>query len=321
MFCDSIFITLDFQKKTLQIQESTTNFIQLKLMTKIPFSKIIAGTMTWGIWGKNLDKNQMIDLMNSCLENGITTFDHADIYGGYTNEADFGNAFGESQIKREDIQLISKCGIQLPTANRNTTIHHYDYSKSHIIWSAENSLKNLKTEYLDLFLLHRPSPLMQVDEIAEAIERLKSEGKILDFGVSNFTPSQTDLIQTKTKINYNQIEFSVTHLEPMLDGSLDYMQGHKIQPMSWSPLGSVFKKNDEKSIRVKKLATTLSTKYNVEIDVLLLAWILKHPAGILPVFGTTDKSRITNLMKATTVEMELEDWFAFWTESVGNPVP
>jgi len=293
----------------------------LKPMTKTPFSKIIAGTMTWGVWGKKLDKNQKIDLMNFCIEMGITTFDHADIYGGYTNESDFGNAFGESQIKREDIQLISKCGIQLPSANRNTKIHHYNYSKSHIIWSAENALKNLKTDYLDLLLLHRPSPLMQVDEIAEAIEKLISEGKILDVGVSNFTPSQTDLIQSKTKINYNQIEFSVTHLEPMLDGSLDYMQLHKIQPMCWSPMGSVFKKVDEKSIRIIKLASELSLKYNVEIDALLLAWILKHPAGILPVFGTTNKTRIANLMKATTVEMELEDWFAFWTESAGNHVP
>ena len=290
-------------------------------MIKTPFSKIIAGTMTWGIWGKNLDKNQIIDLINSCLETGITTFDHADIYGGYTTESDFGTAFRESQIKREDIQLISKCGIQLPTANRNTKIHHYDYSKSHIIWSAENSLKNLKTEYLDLFLLHRPSPLMQADEINEAIEKLKSEGKILDVGVSNFTPSQTDLIQTKMKINYNQIEFSVTHLEPMLDGSLDYMQLNKIQPMCWSPMGSVFKKVDDKSNRIKNLATQLSLKYNVEIDVLLLAWILKHPAGILPVFGTADKTRIANLMKATAVEMELEDWFAFWTESAGVHIP
>ena len=290
-------------------------------MIKTPFSKIIAGTMTWGIWGKNLDKSQMIALLHSCIESGITTFDHADIYGGYTTETDFGNAFGESQIKREEIQLISKCGIQLPSTNRATQVHHYNYSKSHIIWSAEQSLKNLKTDYLDLFLLHRPSPLMQVDEIAEAIEKLKSEGKILDIGVSNFTPSQTDLIQTKTKINYNQIEFSVTHFGPMLDGSLDYMQLNKIQPMCWSPLGSVFKKSDDKSIRIKRLAAQLSTKYDVEIDVLLLAWILKHPAGILPVFGTADTTRIANLMKATEVEMELEDWFAFWTASAGNPIP
>jgi predicted oxidoreductase len=291
------------------------------MINQTPFSKIIAGTMTWGIWGKNLDKNQMIELMNSCLETGITTFDHADIYGGYTTEAAFGNAFGESQIKREDIQLISKCGIQLPSENRSTKIHHYNYSKSHIIWSAEQSLKNLKTDYLDLFLVHRPSPLMRVDEITEAIEKLKKEGKILDVGVSNFTPSQTDLIETKMKINYNQIQFSITHFEPMLDGSLDHMLIHNIKPMCWSPMGSVFKKADDKSIRIKKLADQLSLKYNVEIDVLLLAWILKHPSGILPVFGTANKSRITNLMKATTIEIELEDWFALWTASAGNSIP
>jgi len=290
-------------------------------MTKTSFSKIIAGTMTWGVWGKNLNKNQMVELMNSCLETGITSFDHADIYGGYTTETAFGNAFGESGINREEIQLISKCGIQLPSENRSTKIHHYDYSKSHIIWSAEQSLKNLKTDYLDLLLLHRPSPLMQVDEIAEAIEKLKKEGKILDVGVSNFTPSQTDLILTKTKINYNQIEFSITHFEAMLDGSLNHMQLHKIKPMCWSPLGSVFKKSDDKSVRIMKLAKQLSLKYNVDIDILLLTWILKHPSGILPVCGTADKTRIVNLMKATTVEMELEDWFSFWTASAGNPIP
>ncbi|MFI0490093.1 aldo/keto reductase family oxidoreductase [Flavobacterium sp.] len=290
-------------------------------MTKKPFSKIIAGTMTWGIWGKNLDKNQMIHLMNSCLESGITTFDHADIYGGYTTEASFGNAFGESRIEREKIQLISKCGIQMQSENRNTKIKNYDYSKSHIIGSVENSLKNLKTDYLDLLLLHRPSPLMQVDEIAEAIEKLKTEGKILDFGVSNFTPTQTDLIETRTKINYNQIKFSITDFEAMLDGSLDHMQTNKITPMCWSPLGSVFKNDDDKSIRIMKLATQLSLKYDAEIDQLVLAWILKHPSGILPVCGTADETRIRNLMKATTIEMELEDWFAFWTESAGKNVP
>lgn len=290
-------------------------------MKKRPFSKIIAGTMTWGVWGKKLDKNQMISLMNTCLETGITTFDHADIYGGYTTEAAFGNAFSESGIDRDKIQLISKCGIQLPSDNRSTKVHHYDYSKSHIIWSAEQSLKNLKTDYLDLLLLHRPSPLMKADEIAEAIEKLIKEGKILDVGVSNFTPSQTDLILTKTKVNYNQIEFSVTHFDAMLDGSLNHMQLRKIKPMCWSPLGTVFKKTDDKSNRIMKLAKQLSWKYNVDIDILLLAWILKHPAGIIPVCGTADKTRIVNLMKATAVEMDLEDWFAFWTASAGNPIP
>lgn len=277
--------------------------------------------MTWGIWGKNLDNKQMIEMMNTCIENGITTFDHADIYGGYTNEASFGNAFGESQIKREKIQMLSKCGIQMLSDNRNTKIKHYDYSKSHIIWSAEQSLKNLKTDYLDVLLLHRPSPLMQVDEIAEAIEKLTNEGKILDFGLSNFTPSQTDLLQAKTKVEYNQIEFSLTQFEALFNGSLDHMQTHKITPMCWSPLGSYFKNTDSKSERISTIAKPLALKYNVSVDVLLLAWILKHPSGILPVVGTTDKNRISNLITATSVEMELEDWFALLAESAGKDVP
>lgn len=282
------------------------------------FSELIAGTMTWGIWGKNFDQKQMIATMNCCLESGISTFDHADIYGEYSTEASFGKAFAESKIDREKIQLISKCGIQ--TENRNG-IKHYDYSSKHIVWSAENSLRNLKTDYLDLLLLHRPSPLMQVDEIAKAVDKLKSEGKILDFGVSNFTPSQIDLIQSKTKVAYNQIQFSATHFEAMLDGSLDIMQIQNIRPMAWNPLGSVFNTDNEQSARVEKITSKLALKYDSDLDVLLFAWILKHPSKILPVFGTTDSKRISKLMKATKIELELQDWFAIWTASLGKKVP
>ena len=172
------------------------------------YSKIISGTMTWGIWCKNLDQIQMVNLINGCLENGVSAFDHADIYGDYTTEVSFGNAFSIAKIDREKVQFISKCGIQ---TEAKKTIKHYNLSKKHIINSVENSLKNLKTDYLDALLLHRPSPLMQADEIAEAIENLKTEGKIIDFGVSNFTRSQCELIQTRTKIDCNQIQFSATH--------------------------------------------------------------------------------------------------------------
>jgi predicted oxidoreductase len=287
---------------------------------KSTFSRIIAGTMTWGIWGKNCTQKDMIDLINTCLENKITTFDHADIYGNYTTETAFGNAFCESKISREKVQLISKCGIQLPQESRNNKLKHYDYSKDYIVWSVEQSLKNLQTDYLDVLLLHRPSPLMQADEIAEAILILKKEGKILDFGVSNFTPSQTNLLLAKTEINYNQIEFSLTHHAPMSNGSLDYMQPNQIIPMCWSPLGTVFKNNDAQSQRIIATTTTLSTKYNVASDVLLLAWILKHPSGILPVCGTTNAIRIAQLMKATEIELDVQDWFALWTASMGEKV-
>lgn len=285
------------------------------------FSRIIAGTMNWGVWGKNYNTFDMVKMIHCCISNNITSFDHADIYGDYTNEADFGKALIESRIDRASIQLISKCGIQMKVAARNNSIKHYEYSKEYIIWSVEQSLKNLQTDYLDLLLLHRPSPLMQADEISAAVDILKSDGKILDFGVSNFTPSQTALIQQKTTINYNQIEFSLTHCEAMTNGSLDAMQINNITPMSWAPLGTFFKKQESEFDNIKNAVLTLAEKYCVTEDAILLSWILKHPAGILPVIGTTDPSRISNVMKSISVELELQDWFALWSASMGTDVP
>lgn len=289
-------------------------------MRKTTLSPVIAGTMNWGDWDKKLNTQEMIHLINICIENKITTFDHADIYGGYTTEAQFGKAFGESKISREKLQLISKCGIQLE-GSRTNKIKHYDYSKEYIIWSVENSLKNLQTDYLDVLLLHRPSPLMVADEIAEAIEKLKSEGKIIDFGLSNFTTSQTELIKNKTEVSYNQIQFSATHYEAMLDGSLDYMQTHDIRPMSWNPLGTVFREDIEQTRRLKKLLVQLVEKYCVGSDTILLSWILKHPSKVIPVAGTVNIARIQQLIKAVELPLDDLDWFAIWSESMGNKVP
>lgn len=290
-------------------------------MKKTTLSPIIAGAMNWGIWDKNLNTEEIENMIHLCLENKITTFDHADIYGSYTTESDFGKAFASSKIDRTEMQLISKCGIQMLAKNRNTTIKHYDYSKNHIIGSVENSLKNLQTDYLDVLLLHRPSPLMQADEIAEAVLKLKTDGKIIDFGLSNFTVSQTELIRQKTEISYNQVQFSATNFEPMLDGSFDYMQIHQIRPMSWNPLGSVFREDNEQTFRLKKLLATLVSKYGLGSDTILLSWILQHPSKVIPIAGTVNVARIQSLMKATELQLDKEDWFAIWSESMGKDVP
>lgn len=288
----------------------------------IQLSPIIAGVMNWGVWDKNLNTKEMNHLIHLFYENGITSFDHADIYGGYTTEASFGKAWADAKIDRDKIQLISKCGIQYVSENRpENKIKHYNYSKEYIIWSVETSLKNLQTDYLDVLLLHRPSPLMQTDEIAKAVEQLKAAGKIRSFGVSNFTPSQTELLRQKTKIDFNQIQFSATNHEAMTDGSLDYMQLHNIQPMAWNPLGVVFRENTEQTQRLKLLFSKLVEKYHVGADLLLLAWILQHPAHVLPVAGTINVSRIQQLMKAKSLVLDAQDWFAIWTESMGNKVP
>lgn len=288
----------------------------------VQLSPIIAGVMNWGVWDKNLNTNEFTHLINLFIENGITTFDHADIYGGYTTEASFGKALSESKIDRKKIQLITKCGIQYVSENRpNNSIKHYEYSKDYIIWSAENSLKNLQTDYLDVFLLHRPSPLMHADEIAEAVSKLKAEGKILSFGVSNFTSSQTELLRQKTEISFNQVQFSATHHEAMLDGSFDYMQIHNIKPMAWNPLGIVFRENTDQTFRLRQLLAKLVEKYRIGSDIILLAWIMQHPAGISPVAGTVNSGRIQQLMKAKSLVLDKQDWFAIWTESMGHKVP
>jgi len=285
------------------------------------YSRIIAGTMTWGNWGKKFSKTEMIDLIHHCLDQGITSFDHADIYGGYTTEADFGDALSETDIPRESIQLITKCGIQYLCENRDNKVKHYNYNKDYIIWSAETSLKNLKTEYLDLFLLHRPSPLMHPDEIAEAISQLKQQGKIKHFGVSNFTPSQVELISKKSDVFANQIEFSLTQHSAMYDGTLDQMMLKHIIPMAWSPMGSIYKEDTEQIQRIKKQLSELTEAYDATEDQLLLAWILKHPSKIHPVIGTTTKDRIKDATKSVQIELDLEDWFLILRASQGHRVP
>ncbi len=291
------------------------------MKNKSDYSKIIAGTMTWGSWGKGFNTLQMTQMIQDCLALGITTFDHADIYGGYTNEAEFGNAFSQASVSRDEVQFITKCGIQFDAPARSNRVKHYNYSKEYITWSVERSLKNLQTDYVDVLLLHRPSPLMRPREIAAAISQLKKEGKIIDFGVSNFTPSQIALLETEIPVAGNQVEFSLTANGAMYDGSLDDCIIGKRMAMSWSPLGSFFRERTEKTQRIQKALGPMTKKYGASEDQLLLAWILQHPAEVFPVVGTATKSRLQDSLAAANVKMELEDWFILLEASAGNEVP
>ncbi len=284
------------------------------------YSRIIQGCMGWGIWGSDLSENEMTERIHHCLENGITTFDHADIYGDYTTEAAFGKALKASKVPREEIQLISKCGIQYVGETRTNEIKHYQYDAEYLIWSAEKSISDLKSDYLDLLLLHRPSPLMQPQEIATAVDKLLSEGKIRSFGLSNFTPSQTALIASLCDVSTNQIEFSITAFDAMWNGSLDDMMLHNITPMCWSPLGFVFKEDNEQTGRIHEELNNLTQKYNATKDQLLLAWILKHPSSIHPVIGTATPERITNACKAMIIDLSEVDWFRMLVASQGHKV-
>lgn len=280
-------------------------------------SRIIAGTMGWGKWGNSFTLQDYISRIETCVENGITTFDHADIYGGYTTEAEFGNALAKTQIEREKIQLISKCGIQYPCENNQLKHKHYDFSGKHIRQSVEKSLTNLKTEYLDALLLHRPSPLMDPLEIREVIESLKKEGKIIHFGVSNFNTVEIELIDSFVKVELNQIESSITNLEAMKNGLLNFHQIKSIQTLAWKPLGTIF----TESSNIKEKVHKMSEKYNCSVDQLLLAWLIKHPSKIHPVIGTSNLDRIKNVNKAMAIQLELEDWFELFVESQGYKLP
>ena len=299
---------------------------KIKLANNGPeVSPIIAGVWKWGEWGHKLSIKEQEDLILECMDMGVTTFDHADIYGNHTAEEEFGKAFKSHMSRRSDMQLITKCGIKMPSSKRQYQIKSYDTSKDHIIWSVENSLINLGTDYVDLVLIHRPSPLMHPDEIAEAVEILKKQGKVLHFGVSNFTYSQFELLNSRIEIVTNQIQASLLHLSPFLDGTLDQMLQHHVRPTVWSPLGSgaLFRTAPKKGIAsIAQQAQKLLPKYEVSrLDQIYLAWLMRHPAGPIPILGTARTGRIKAAIEACSIELSREDWFGLWTAATGAEVP
>jgi predicted oxidoreductase len=270
---------------------------------------------------------EVLKLIEESLACGISTFDHADIYGNYSCEALFGSALKTAPALRNQMQIISKCGIKLVSDQRPShKIKSYDTSKKHIIASVENSLKMLQTDYIDLQLIHRPSPLMDPNEIAEAFDTLKKEGKVLYFGVSNFTPGQFDLLQSYLKypLVSNQVEISPLHLESFSNGQLDHCHQKRISPMAWSPFGGgrIFKPETLAEKRVhQKLSEIGERHHQASIDQVVLAWLLKHPAKIIPVLGTGNTDRIKLLSLAEKIHLSSDEWFEIWTAATGVDVP
>lgn len=284
------------------------------------FSPIIIGTMRWGIWGANHSKKDVQKLIETALKEDLTTFDHADLYGDYTTEKLFGDAFSKMNVKREEVQFISKCGIEMPCSNRNYTVKSYNYSKDHILRSVDQSLNNLQTDYLDLLLLHRPSPLMNPGEIAESFGVLREQKKVRHFGVSNFSPSQFHLINDAFPLITNQVEISLNQTAAFDDGTLDQLMIKKLKPMAWSVMGNYFSKDSAENKRIKKVLEKLCVKYNAEANQLLLAFVLKHPAGILPVIGTSRSENIIKLKASLQIKLSNEDWFKLLQAKNGSEV-
>ena len=277
------------------------------------FSRIIAGAWRW-----NLPEAAVNQLINASLEQGITTFDHADIYGDHSNEAIFGNILRRNPSLRKKMELVTKCGIKFPSAHRPSSwVKHYDTSREHIFWSVENSLKTLETDRIDLLLIHRPDPLLNPEEVAEAFGLLKQSGKVLHFGVSNFTPAQFEMLQSYISFPLvtNQIEISLASHAPLFDGSLDILMKHRVAPMAWSPLGG------GKLIADHAAVFSKASKYTATETQMALAWLLKHPSGIFPVIGTTKPERIAESAHAIDINLDVQDWFEMLKIVQGKEMP
>lgn len=296
----------------------------IKLAEDLKFSRIIHGLWRLADW--NLSTNDTQTLIEQCLDRGITTFDHADIYGNYSCEKLFGQALAQKPSLRESMQLVTKCGIKLTSDKYpERKINFYDTSKEHIINSANQSLKNLNTDYIDVLLLHRPDPFMDPQEVADAFIQLKEEGKVSYFGVSNFKRSQFDLLQSFLPFSLitNQIEVSPTYLNHFEEGTIEQCQQHKIAPMAWSPLGggSIFTAEDERSIRVRNKLTEIGEEIGAKsLDQVVYAWLLAHPATIMPIVGSGKMNRIDVAIQALDLKVNRMQWFQILEASKGRPV-
>ncbi len=277
-------------------------------------SRIVLGAWRW----KDVTADVVDRLVKTALDAGITAFDHADVYGDYSNEAHFGTVLGRQKGLRSSIQLITKCGIKLISSKwPSTWIKHYDTTRDHILASVDTSLKNLRTDYIDLLLIHRPDPLMDPEEVSETFGILKQNGKVLHFGVSNFTSTQFELLQQNLPFPLvtDQIQLSLTRTDPLFDGSVDVLMKHGACPMAWSPLGGGAIPEASNPLWKKK------EKYGASEVQMALAWLLKHPAGLFPVIGTTQPLRIIESAKSVDIKLERQDWFEMLRIAVGHDVP
>ena len=279
------------------------------------FSRLITGVWRWD----QITDQQTEELIGLSLDLGISSFDHADIYGDHTVEEKFGRILQRQPGLRNRMELISKCGIKFPSAHRpQNKSHIYDTTYKHIVWSAENSLKQLHTDHLDLLLIHRPDPLSNPQEIAEAFQNLRQQGKVLYFGVSNYSGPQFRLLQKYCPMPLvtNQVELSLTAFDPIFNGDIDVLMEHKASPMAWSPLAG------GKLLEYQTKFHGLANLKNQSVPQLALSWLLLHPSNVFPILGTTQPNRLKELARVMEMpSMDKDTWFAVLQASRGYDIP
>jgi len=295
---------------------------KIKLSEDLELSRLVHGHWRLAEW--NMSAAEINTLIKQCLEAGITSFDHADIYGDFSCEKLFGDALQMNASLRDSIQIITKCGIKLLSGKYPARkIKSYDYSYDHIISSVENSLRNFRTDHIDLLLLHRPAPFFDPEEVARAMGSLHSSGKVLNFGVSNFSPLQYEMMQEYApfRLITNQVEISPYCLEHFDNGSIDFFLKEGIHPMAWSPLagGKIFQHNDVKSIRLFDALRIIARELDSNtLDEVIYAWLLMHPAKIIPIIGSGKIERIKHAIDSLDLEMDQEQWYRIYNASKGE---
>ncbi|WP_422072741.1 aldo/keto reductase [Tranquillimonas rosea] len=285
--------------------------------------------IVYGMWRLSEDRDTSAGhvqaKVEACLEQGITSMDQADIYGGYEAEALLGAAFKAAPGLRDKCEIVTKCDIVAPAGRHaDARVKHYDTSRAHVTQSVEDSLRLMAIDRIDLLLIHRPDPLMDHHETGRALDDLVASGKVGAVGVSNFRPWDWSLLQSamQTPLVTNQIEISLNRLEPFTNGDLAFLQEKGVPPMAWSPLGGgslMSGESDQKGLR--PTLARVAKEQNVDIAAVAVAWLLAHPSKILPVMGTNTLSRIATLGDALKVEMDRQAWFELYTHALGHEVP
>jgi len=284
-------------------------------------SPIVAGAWRLADW--QWTAPQRLRWIEQCIELGVSSFDHADIYGDYRVEALFGEALALAPSLRERLQLVGKCGIKLVSPARPAhRLKHYDTSAVHIVASAEASLRALRTDRLDLLLIHRPDALMDADEVAGAFAALRAAGKVLHFGVSNFTPAQFELLASRMPLATNQIELHPLHRAPLTDGTLDQLQRLRIRPMIWSPLagGALLAGGGETERRVQAALARIGERHGVSAAAIAFAWLLRHPSRPVPVAGSRRIEAMREAVDALRITLDAQDWTEVWQAAAGHEV-
>ena len=293
---------------------------RIKINENIDFSQII-----YGMWrladGEINDAKSVTDKINLCLDQGITTFDQADIYGDYSAEALFGIALKEDKSLRSKIEIVTKCGIVAPCGKyADVPVKYYDTSKKHIDASVNASLKNMNIDYIDMLLIHRPDPYMDHDETGQALDTLIKSGKIGAVGVSNFKPYDWELLQSSmvNKLHTNQIELSLQSIDAFSNGDVAFHQKNASPIMAWSPLGGG--KLMTESNQLTNKMDQVGTHYKVDRAAVAISFLLSHPANIIPIMGTNNIDRISKISDAFKVKMDRITWFELYTAALGREV-